>query len=54
MICDGELVGVGSPADILTAENLRDVFGVDATIEHGPNGQCAVRYHAGMKKDRAA
>ncbi|WP_404425076.1 ABC transporter ATP-binding protein [Thalassospira australica] len=54
MMRDGELVGIGSPADILTSENLRDVFGVDATIEHGPNGQCAVRYHTGIKKDRAA
>ena len=54
MMRDGELVGIGGPADILTSENLRDVFGVEATIEHGPNGECAVRYHAGMKKDRAA
>ena len=60
MMCDGELVGIGSPADILTPENLRDVFGVDANIEHTADGFCLVRYHGSRrinvanKKDRVA
>ncbi|MHC8494795.1 ABC transporter ATP-binding protein [Thalassospira sp. SM2505] len=67
MFCDriammdrGKLIAVGTPEQILTAQNLRDVFGVAADIEIDDQGRCHIRYHvgtsghAGIKKDRVA
>ena len=39
----GALVADGPPADVLTADLLRDVFGVEAEVEAGPEG-VRVRY----------
>jgi len=46
---DGKLVTVGSPADALTACRLRQVYGVDVSIERLPDGRtiCAPRYEQG-------
>jgi iron complex transport system ATP-binding protein len=43
---DGQVVTLGSPADALTAPRLREVYGVDVSIEHLPDGRtiCAPRY----------
>jgi iron complex transport system ATP-binding protein len=32
----GEIVADGSPAEVLTAERIRDVFGVDPSLVHLP------------------
>tara|TARA_R110000850_G_C9890984_1_gene458861 strand:- start:767 stop:1201 length:435 start_codon:yes stop_codon:yes gene_type:complete len=56
MFCDriammdgGKLRAIGTPQDILIPENLRDVFGVSATVEPDDihPGRCMIRYHAG-------
>ncbi|MDG4718457.1 MULTISPECIES: ABC transporter ATP-binding protein [Thalassospira] len=67
MFCDriammdrGKLIAVGTPEQILTSQNLRDVFGVAADIEIDDQGRCHIRYHVGtsghtgIKKDRVA
>jgi iron complex transport system ATP-binding protein len=43
---DGKIVTSGSPADALTARSLRQVYGVDVSIEHLPGGRtiCAPCY----------
>ncbi len=43
---DGKVVALGSPMDVLTAPRLREVYGVDVSIEHLPDGRtiCAPRY----------
>ncbi|WP_226626963.1 ABC transporter ATP-binding protein [Alloyangia pacifica] len=38
VMSEGRLVGQGPPAEILTAEVIRKVFGVEAMIGAGPNG----------------
>ena len=54
MFCDriammdrGKLIAVGTPEQILTSQNLRDVFGVAADIEIDDQGRCHIRYHVG-------
>ncbi len=67
MFCDriammdgGKLIALGTPEQILTSQNLREVFGVAADIEIDDQGRCHIRYHAGnqktgpIKKDRVA
>jgi iron complex transport system ATP-binding protein len=67
MFCDriammdgGKLIDIGPPSQILTSENLRTVFGVEADITSQSDGRCHIRYRvgdcdgAGMKKDRVA
>ncbi|WP_105384965.1 ABC transporter ATP-binding protein [Neorhizobium alkalisoli] len=53
MFCDriavmqgGRLVAVGRPFEVLTAERIRDVFGVEAAIEIDIEGSCYVRFQA--------
>lgn len=46
MMCNGELIAIGRPSDILTSENLHNVFGVQAEIENKPDGSCFIRYRA--------
>lgn len=46
LMYEGEVVASGSPADVLTADRLRDVYGVEVTIEHLVDGRtvCSPRY----------
>jgi iron complex transport system ATP-binding protein len=51
MFCDrlvvmdqGKIVGIGTPAEVLTRETLRTVFGVEADIDQQDNGRCLIRY----------
>ncbi|MBB3609517.1 ABC transporter ATP-binding protein [Rhizobium sp. BK602] len=53
MFCDriavmkgGRLVALGTPREVLTAECIRDVFGVEVEVEHGGGGDCFIRYRA--------
>lgn len=43
---DGTVMAKGSPAEVLTSDRLREVYGVDASIEHLPDGRaiCAPHY----------
>ncbi|NIZ01526.1 ABC transporter ATP-binding protein [Thalassospira lucentensis] len=45
----GKIYAIGAPGDIITSENLRDVFGISATVEPDDlhPGRCMIRYHAG-------
>ncbi|MAL40127.1 ABC transporter ATP-binding protein [Thalassospira sp.] len=67
MFCDriammdrGKLIAIGTPEQILTSQNLRDVFGVAADIKRDDQGRCHIRYQVGIsgqtgiKKDRVA
>ncbi len=54
MFCDriammdgGKLIAIGTPTDILSSENLRKVFGVEADIETESDGRCHIRYRVG-------
>lgn len=44
----GAIVAIGTPSDVLTAESLRQVYGIDVAIERLRNGQtiCAPEYRA--------
>lgn len=53
MFCDrlavmnsGRLVALGTPSEVLTADCIRDVFGVDVEVEHDSDGGCLIRYRA--------
>jgi iron complex transport system ATP-binding protein len=53
MFCDriavmdkGRLVALGAPRDVLTAERIRSVFGVDVEVEHMGASGCHIRYCA--------
>jgi ABC-type cobalamin/Fe3+-siderophores transport system ATPase subunit len=35
---EGAVYGEGAPGEILTADTLRDVFGVDGRVLAGPDG----------------
>lgn len=39
---DGRLIGMGRPADVLTAPVLRDAYGVDVCVMAGPDGRPVV------------
>ncbi len=39
LMCDGRIVALGQPKDVLTAERLREVYGVEVSIEHLPDGR---------------
>jgi iron complex transport system ATP-binding protein len=43
---DGKIIATGRPADVLTPDRLRDVYGVDVTIERLADGRtvCSPRY----------
>jgi iron complex transport system ATP-binding protein len=43
---DGRVVAVGTPAEVLTSERLRSVYGIEVSIERMADGQtvCAPRY----------
>ncbi|NTG50613.1 ABC transporter ATP-binding protein [Agrobacterium rhizogenes] len=43
---DGRLVAFGTPREVLTAECIRDVFGVEVEVEHDSDGGCFIRYRA--------
>ncbi|MBC05986.1 ABC transporter ATP-binding protein [Thalassospira sp.] len=51
MMDGGRLIAIGTPADILTSKNLRDVFGVEADVETASNGRCHIRYRVGGALD---
>lgn len=34
MMCDGRIAATGTPVEVLTPENIKTVYGVDAVIEH--------------------
>ena len=43
---EGSIVASGLPTDVLTADRLRDVYGVDVSVERLPDGRmvCSPRY----------
>ncbi|WP_044826990.1 ABC transporter ATP-binding protein [Thalassospira sp. HJ] len=54
MMDGGRLIAIGTPADILTSKNLRDVFGVEADIETASDGRYHIRYRVGGAMDMDA
>ena len=44
VLCDGEIVDEGSPADVLQPELIRRVYGVDARIIDDGTGQVVIAY----------
>jgi len=48
LLHEGTIVAIGAPADVLTAERLRQVYSIEVTIERLRNGQtiCAPAYRA--------
>ena len=36
MLKDGRIAAKGTPAEVLTAENINDVFGVDVMLDENP------------------
>jgi iron complex transport system ATP-binding protein len=36
MLKDGQVAAKGTPVEVLTAENIRDVFGVDVLLDQNP------------------
>jgi iron complex transport system ATP-binding protein len=46
LLHEGTIVTIGPPSDVLTAESLRQVYGIQVTIERLRNGQtiCAPQY----------
>jgi len=38
LLADGEMLAVGSPGEVLTAENLRSTFDIEAEVMRGPDG----------------
>ena len=50
---DGKIYDVGTPQEILTVENIKEVYGVDATIEvNDDTGLLNIVYHPNFKKGR--
>ncbi|WP_320198036.1 ABC transporter ATP-binding protein [Agrobacterium sp. rho-13.3] len=53
MFCDrvavmkgGQLVALGKPCSVFTADLIRDVFGVEVDVEHDGEKLCHIRYRA--------
>jgi hypothetical protein len=48
LLHEGTIVTIGPPSDVLTADSLRQVYGIEVTIERLRNGQtiCAPAYRA--------
>ena len=42
LLHEGRLVAQGSPAEVLTPERLRDVYGIEARVVTTPEGALAV------------
>jgi iron complex transport system ATP-binding protein len=42
LLCAGRAVASGSPADVLTAQRIARVYGVEARVERGPDGRIAL------------
>jgi len=42
LLGDGQLVAAGPPSEVVTAENLREAFDIEAQIFEGPDGQLVV------------
>ncbi|MFB2551971.1 ABC transporter ATP-binding protein [Ensifer soli] len=59
MFCDriavmqgGRLVTLGTPREVLTAERIADVFGVEADIAHEADGGCHIRFAVARRPSR--
>ena len=51
---DGKIYAIGSPEEIITPENIKNVYGVDATIERNKTtGLLNIVYHPSYRKGRA-
>ncbi|MBX2829675.1 MAG: ABC transporter ATP-binding protein [Rhodospirillales bacterium] len=48
MMAKGRLIAVGRPVEILTPENLRDVFGVSASVDVDDKGRCVIRFQTSI------
>ncbi|MBD0862048.1 ABC transporter ATP-binding protein [Gordonia sp. zg691] len=44
VLCAGRVVGFGSPAQVITAEMIAEVYGVDANVEVSADGMASVRF----------
>jgi iron complex transport system ATP-binding protein len=52
VMCKGRLVRVGPPSQVLTAEILRDIFGVTASFLDDPSdGSRVIRFHSINRKE---
>ena len=55
MMKDGSVYAVGTPEEILTPENIKEVYGVNATVERHPvTGLLNIVYHPNFTKGRNA
>ena len=61
MFCDriaiidqGRMTAIGKPAEVLTAETISTVFGVEATVVPDEDGICHVRFRAGGARRSSA
>lgn len=45
---NGSLVTQGRPSDVITSDLLRSVYGVESTIQNGPDGQVWVRVESAV------
>ena len=53
MMRDGEIFAVGTPQDVITAENIKAVYGVDATVERNEaTGFLNIIYHPNYQRGR--
>jgi iron complex transport system ATP-binding protein len=42
LMAGGRIVAVGAARDVLTRDRLREVYGLNFTVEHGPHGQLRI------------
>jgi iron complex transport system ATP-binding protein len=42
LMAGGRIVAAGAAADVLTRDRLREVYGLNFTVEHGPHGQLRI------------
>ncbi|MCQ2071255.1 MAG: ABC transporter ATP-binding protein [archaeon] len=50
---DGSIHSIGTPEEILTPETIKEVYGVDVTVEHNADtGLMNIVYHPNFKKGR--
>ena len=55
MMKDGSVYAVGTPEEILTPENIKEVYGVNATVERHPvTGLLNIVYHPNFTRGRNA
>lgn len=54
LMCQGRIVALGQPKDVLTAERLQEVYGVEVSVECLPDGRTVCSPWYGLRRDHAA